>query len=175
MWGLDHKEGWMSKNQCFSTVVLEKTPESPLDSKEIRQILYQLSHKGSPRILEWVTYPSSSGSFWPRNWIRVYCIAGGFFTNWAIRETPVNPKGNQPWIFIGRTGAEAEAPILWLPDVKSWLTGKDPELGKIKSRRRGQQRMRWFDGIIESVDMSLSKFPGKFWRIGKPSVLQAMG
>ena len=43
---------------------------------------------------------------------------------------PVNPKGNQSWIFIGRTDAEAEAPILWPPDVKSWLTGKDPDAGK---------------------------------------------
>ena len=43
---------------------------------------------------------------------------------------PVNPKGNQPWIFIGRTDAEAEAPILWPPDVKSWLIGKDPDAGK---------------------------------------------
>ena len=51
-----------------------------------RQILYQLSHKGSPRILEWVAYPFSSGSFWSRNWTRVSCIAGGFFTNWTIRE-----------------------------------------------------------------------------------------
>ena len=51
-----------------------------------RQILYQLSHKGSPRILEWVTYPFSRGSSWPRNRTRVPCIAGGFFTNWAIRE-----------------------------------------------------------------------------------------
>ena len=49
------------------------------------QILYQLSHKGSPRILEWVTYPFSSGSSQPKNWTRVYCIAGRFFTNWAIR------------------------------------------------------------------------------------------
>ena len=51
-----------------------------------RQILYQLSHKGSPRILEWVAYPFSSGSSWPRNWTRVSCIAGRFFTNWAIGE-----------------------------------------------------------------------------------------
>ena len=51
-----------------------------------RWILYQLSHKGSPRILEWVAYPFSSTSFQPRNWTRVSCIAGGFFTNWAIRE-----------------------------------------------------------------------------------------
>ena len=51
-----------------------------------RQILYQLSHKGSPRILEWVAYLFSSGSSQPRNWTGVSCIAGGFFTNWAIRE-----------------------------------------------------------------------------------------
>ena len=43
---------------------------------------------------------------------------------------PVNPKGYQPWMFIGRTDAEAEAPILWLPDVKNWLIGKDPDAGK---------------------------------------------
>ena len=50
-----------------------------------RWILYQLSHKGSPRILEWVAYPFSSGSSQPRNWTGVSCIAGGFFTNWTIR------------------------------------------------------------------------------------------
>ena len=51
-----------------------------------RRILYQLSHKGSPRILEWVVYPFSSRSSWPRNRTRVSCIAGGFFTNWTIRK-----------------------------------------------------------------------------------------
>ena len=51
-----------------------------------RWILYQLSHKGSPRILQWVAYPFSRGSSQPRNWTRVSCIAGGFFTNWAMRE-----------------------------------------------------------------------------------------
>ena len=78
-WKLDHKEGWMSKNWCFQTVVLEKTLESSLDSKEIK---------------------------------------------------PVNPKGNQPWIFIVRTDAKTEAPILWPPDAKSQLTGKDLNPGK---------------------------------------------
>ena len=53
-----------------------------------RQILYQLSHKGNPRILEWVAYTFSSGSSWPRNWTRVSSIADRFFTNWAIREAP---------------------------------------------------------------------------------------
>ena len=55
---------------------------------------------------------------------------------------PVNPKGNQHRIFIGRTGAEAETLILWPPDVKSWLIWKDPDVGKIEGKRRGRQRMR---------------------------------
>ena len=69
---------------------------------------------------------------------------------------PVSPKGNQSWIFIGRTNAEAETPILWPPDAKNWLLRKDLMLGKIEGRR-GWQRMRWLDGIIDSIDMSLSK------------------
>ena len=78
MWELDNKEGWAPKN-CFRIVVLEKTLESPLDSKQIK---------------------------------------------------PVNPKGNQPWMFIGRADAKAEAPIFWLPDTKSQLIGKHPDAGK---------------------------------------------
>ena len=58
---------------------------------------------------------------------------------------PVSPTGNQPWIVIGRTDAEAEAPILWPLDAKSQPTGKDSDAGKIEGRRRrGRQRMRWF-------------------------------
>ena len=91
----------------FWTVVLQKTLDSPLDSKQIE---------------------------------------------------PVSPKGNQSWIFTGRTDAEAEAPILWPPDAKSWLIWKDPEVGKIQGwRRRGRQRMRWLDGITDSTGMGLSK------------------
>ena len=75
-WELDYKESWVLKNWCFSTVVLEKTLESPLHCKEIQ---------------------------------------------------PVHPKGNQFWILIGRTDAEAETPILWPPDAKSWLIWKDPD------------------------------------------------
>ena len=94
-WELDHKEDWALKNWCFQTVVLEKTFESPMDSK----------------------------------------------------IKPVNPKGNQPWIFIGKTDAEIEAPILWPLDAKSWLTGKDLVLGKIEGRRRGWQRVTEYEMV----------------------------
>ena len=79
MWELDSKESRAPKNSFFWTVGLEKTLESPLDSKEIQ---------------------------------------------------PVHPKGNQSWIFIGRTDAEAETPVLWPPDAKNWLLRKDPDAGK---------------------------------------------
>ena len=77
IWELDYKESWAPKNWCFWSVVLEKTPESPLDCKEIQ---------------------------------------------------PINTKGNQSWIFILRT--DAETPILWPPDVKSWLIWEDPDAGQ---------------------------------------------
>ena len=79
VWELNYKESWALTNWCFWTVMLEKTPESPLDSKEIQ---------------------------------------------------PVHPKGNQSWVFIVRSNAEAETPILWLPDEKNLFIWKDSDAGK---------------------------------------------
>ena len=70
----------------------------------------------------------------------------------------INPKGNQSWIFIGRTDAEAEMPILWPPYANNRLIWQTLMLGKIEGRRRrGQKRMSWLDGIANSMDMSLSR------------------
>ena len=72
---------------------------------------------------------------------------------------PVNPKGNQPWLFIGRTDAEAEAPKLWPPIQRANSLETTPMLGKVATKkRRGQKRMRWLDSITDSKNMSLSKF-----------------
>ena len=71
---------------------------------------------------------------------------------------PIYPKGNQSWVLIGRINVEAETPIFRPPDVESWLIWKDPDAGKDESRRRrGWQRMRWWDGITDSMDRSLGK------------------
>ena len=96
MWELDNKKGWVPKNWCLWTVVLEKTLESPLNNREIKL---------------------------------------------------VNPKGNQPWIFIGSTDVEAESPILWPPDVKSQLIGKDPYARKVRRQEEEgtteDEMVRW--------------------------------
>ena len=118
----------------------------------------------------WSNYGFSSSHVWmweldykescvPKNWcFWTVVLEETLESPLDIKETkPVNPKRNQPWIFIGRADAEAEAPILWPLDVKNWFIGKDPDAGKVWRQRRGQQRMRRLDGITDSMDMSLSK------------------
>ena len=71
---------------------------------------------------------------------------------------PVHSEGDQPWVFFGGNDAKAETPVLWPPHAKSWLIGKTLMLGGIGGRRRrGRQRTRWLDGIMDSMDVSLSE------------------
>ena len=87
---------------------------------------------------------------------------------------PVSPKGNQLWIFIGRTDAKAVAPILWPPDVKSWLIGKDPDAGKDWMQGEGDDR-GWDDWMASPTQWTwVWASPGRWWRTGKPGVLQSM-
>ena len=97
-----------------------------------------------------------------------YSVLGGFWTM-VLEKTlegpldckeihPVHSEGDQPWDFFGRNDAEAETPVLWPPHAKSWLIGKDSNVGGIGGRRRrGRQRIRWLGGITDSMDMSLSE------------------
>ena len=102
--------------------------------------------------------------------------AGDDSVPWITREIKgVNPKGNQPWVFTERTNAEAGAPVLWPPDVKSWLTGKDPDAGK--DWGKGGVGNRGWDGWIPSLTQRIWVWAnsGRQWRRGKPGVLQSMG
>ena len=87
---------------------------------------------------------------------------------------PVNPKGGQSWIFIGRTGAEAEAPALWPPDGKNWLTGKDPDTGK-DWRREEKGTRGWDDWMASPTRWTwIWASSGSWWWTGKPGMLQSM-
>ena len=122
MWELDYIEGWVPKNWCFWTVLLEKALESPLDCKVIK---------------------------------------------------PVNPKGNQSWICIGRTDAESESPILWPPDAKNWLIGKDPDAGKDWRQEEKRTTNGWMASPTQWTWVWASS--RSWWRIEKLGVLQSMG
>ena len=88
---------------------------------------------------------------------------------------PVHPKGDQSWVFIGRTDAEAETPILWPPDTKSWLTGKDPDAGKDWRQEKGitEDEMVGWHHQLDGHEFWVNS--GSWWWRGGPGVLQSMG
>ena len=90
---------------------------------------------------------------------------------------PVNPKGNQSWIFTGRTDAKGQTPVLWPPDVKGWLSGKDSNAGKDwgQGREGDWQRMRWFDGITDSMDSESEQTLGDSEGQGSPECCSPWG
>ena len=108
----------------------------------------------------WMLELDDKESWVPKNWCFWIVFEKTLKSPLHCKEIqPVHPKGNQFWIFIRRTDAEAEAPIPWPPHANSRLIrNKTLMLGKIEGRRRrGWQRMRWSDGITDSMDLSLSK------------------
>ena len=148
-------------------LLLRRTAITNLDRQCTKKQRHNFANKGPSS----QSYGFSSGHIWmweldykegwvPKNW---------FFWTVVLEKTfespldckeiqPVYPKGNQSWIFIGRTDAEAETPVLWPPDAKNYSLEKTLILGKIEGgRRRGWQRMRWLGGITNSMDMNLSK------------------
>ena len=105
-----------------------------------RRILYQLSHKGSPRILEWVAYPFCRGSSWPRNWTRVSCIAGGFFTNWAMRKPILLEKRRKwrTWRFKWSLSKDSNSfPLSNKWEVKRWVSEDKTGITELPCWSRG--------------------------------------
>ena len=117
---------------------------------------------GFSRSHVWIWELDYKESWAPKNWCFWTVVSEKTLESpLASKEIqPVHPKGDQHCMFIGRTDVEAETPILWPPDMKNWLIWKDPDAGKIKGRRRRQQRMRWLDGITNLIVMSLSELRG---------------
>ena len=87
---------------------------------------------------------------------------------------PVHPEGDQSWVFIGRTDAEAETPILWPPHVKSWLIGKDPDAGKYwRQEEKGMTEDGWMASPTQWTWVWVNS--GSWWCTGRPGVLRFMG
>ena len=148
-----------------------------------------MRHHFANKVLPSQSYGLSSSHVWmweldqpwkdwaPKNWcFQPMVLKKTLESSLDIKEIkPVLPKGNQAWIFIGRSEAEAESPIIWPPDVKSWLTEKDPDIDK----ERGQEEKGATEDQMIRFHHWLSgnEFdqPQRLWRSGKPDMLQPMG
>ena len=169
MWELDHKEGWVLKNWWLSncgagegswkSLRLQGDPTSQCYGFSSSHV-WMLDHKES-----WA----------PKNWcFWTVVLEKTLESPLDYKEIkPVNPKGNQPWIFIVKT--DAEAPILWPPDVKSWLWKRPWCRERLKAGEDGKDR--GWDGLMASVTQWTWVWAssGRWWRTGNPGVLQSMG
>ena len=172
-----NSQSWAPKSLQVVTAAMKLKDTCSLEEKlwQTRQHIKKQRHYFANKGPSSQSYGSSSSHVWM--W-ELDHKEGWVLKNWSFQimvlektlffslESPldckgiklVNPKGNQPWTFIARTVVEAEAPILWPPDSKSQLTGKDWMLRKIEGKRRKVwQRMRWLNGVTDSMNMSLSK------------------
>ena len=156
MWELDHKEGWAPNNWFFLYFF-----------SFIFFYFLTLQY-----CIGFATYQhESTTGFW------TVVLEKTLRVPLDCKEIkPDNPKGNQSWIFIGRTDAEAETPILWPPDAKIWLIGNDHKAGK-DWRQEEKGRNRGWDGWMASPTRWIWVWAssGRWWRTGKPGVLQSMG
>ena len=122
-----------------------------------------------------VPLPSLKDGWAPKNWCFQIVVLEKTLESFSHSKEikPVNPKENQPWMFIGRT--KAEVPVLWLPDMKSWLIGKDCCWERLRARREGRDR-EW-DGWMASLTQWTWVWTnsGRQWRTGQPGVLQSIG
>ena len=125
----------------------------------------------------WIWELDQKESWAPKNWcIWTVVLEKTLESPLDCKEIqPVHPKENQSWAFIGRTDAEAETPILWPPDAKSWLIEKTLLLGKIEGRKRGDNRGwdGWMASLTQWIWVCVSS--GRWWWTGKPGMLQSMG
>ena len=155
-------------------------PYTILDTRTAAGNKTDLSSALWEHLLEWNAEVEMQGCLERREWAHLCALDMGRQWCWRRLESPldckeiqpVHPKGDQCWVFIGRTDAEAEAPILWPPDAKSWLTGNAWE----RLRTREGDNRGW-DGWMASLTQWAWVWAsaGRWWRTGKPGVLQSMG
>ena len=152
--------------------------DSILKSREITNKGPSSQSYGFSRSHVWIWELDCKESWVPKNWcfwtVVLEKTLGTLLDCKEIKS--VNPNGNESWIFIGRTEAEAAAPILWPSDVKNWLTGKDPDARK-RLKAGGKHDGREWDGWMASPTGRtwVWAISGSWWWTGKPGVLQSMG
>ena len=157
----NHCRWWLQPWNLKTLTPWKESYDQP--RQNIKKQRHYFANKGPSSLSSihvWMWELDSKESWVPKNWcFWTVVLEKTLESPLDCKETkPVSPKGNQSWIVIARTDAEAKTPILWPPDAKSWLIGKDPDAGKDwRQEERGWQRIRWLDGITDLMDMSLSK------------------